>query len=258
MRVSARCVGTAWEKGDASRVGSRLWSKKVITGIVGVFVLSSVLGGAGWWLARLGHVDSGFGTIDGPPSKAKQLTKQDTTAVGDNNLSRVQAKGLLQQVATKRSRVETVKIGDVAVGFKEFGETESKCYRDRHYAKLLEGGFVTVTPYLGERRPSGAYIIMCKVQFTDKVNPYLLGTQQGLRAGETEAKLKVADQIILEITGITRPSDMFGQTVAQVEFRYEYRPTQLGLLLGVDSRQPLGVQEGNETFVLYDDGWRVE
>lgn len=257
-RFCATC-GKRLGEGDSSRVGSRLWNKKVITGIVGAFVLSSGLGGAVWWFARSGDFDSALGTSNVPAIQARQLTKQDTTAVGNDSLSRVQAKELLQQEATKRPLIETVKTGDVHIGFKEFGHNETECYKNRYYANLLADGFATVTPYIREKTPGGiSPHIMCKIQFTEKATPYLLSTQQGHRAGETEAALKVADKVINEITGITRPSDMFGQTFVQVEFRYEYKPTPLWRLLVASARQGLGMQEGEETFVLYDDGWRVK
>jgi len=64
---------------------------------------------------------------------------------------------------------------------------------------------------------------------------------------------------VQEITGIAKPSDMFGHTIAQVEYTYMAKLNELGLLFaestsGEYREKIVSIKQGKKTFELYDDG----
>ena len=60
----------------------------------------------------------------------------------------------------------------------------------------------------------------------------------------------------VEVTGISKPSDMFGQKICTATYIVHYQITPFGEILVSKDEINLSKQ-GNATFVLYDDGWRI-
>lgn len=59
----------------------------------------------------------------------------------------------------------------------------------------------------------------------------------------------------VEVTGISKPSDMFGQKICTATYIVHYQLTPFGEILAKDEINLS--EQGNATFVLYDDGWRI-
>lgn len=119
-----------------------------------------------------------------------------------------------------------------------------------------ENGYITTTPH----EFSGVYLgssytaLKCTIKLTDKAKPFILKKDRG-----DVVTLKVVDGIDVEVTGVTKPADMFGHTVSEAEYTYTYKLNDLGKSLStasVDANKD-NPRKGKAAFRLFDDGWRL-
>lgn len=77
-----------------------------------------------------------------------------------------------------------------------------------------EAGFITGHPqeFTGRFLGSDYTAIKCTIRLTDKAQKYVLKTEGGDRV-----TLKVVGGVDIGVTGVTKPADMLGQTVSEVE-----------------------------------------
>lgn len=118
-----------------------------------------------------------------------------------------------------------------------------------------EAGFVTATAqeFTGRFLGSDFTAIKCTIKLTDKAQKYVLKTEGG-----DNVTLKVVEGVEIDVTGVTKPADMFVQTVSEVEYTYTYKFNPLGKALAESSQKDSKPNEGKALFRLFDDGWRLE
>ena len=153
-------------------------------------------------------------------------------AAADDSLSREKAKELIQQSLSDKDV-------EVTINLRRYNETL--------FSELGKNGYLLLPPLGEERRPS---------QLTEKIAPYVVKNYQGFPG---EVRLKLGKLVVLAVTGITKPSDAFGQTIATVEYTAMGDLNELGVLFrsyGPDKSID-DPWKGSKTFVLYDDGWRL-
>jgi len=90
------------------------------------------------------------------------------------------------------------------------------------------------------------------VEFTSKVQPYLLPTPEKEKAIHVQ-KVKLADEDLVEVTGIKTMEDG-KQAVAEYTTAYK-NVSAFSVLAGINFNET-AIHKAN--FVLYDDGWRLE
>lgn len=113
-------------------------------------------------------------------------------------------------------------------------------------AGLEEKGLLTVKRTLTLSESGNPLII-----FTDKAKPYLLETPEKDKA-ENIQLVKIADEDIGEVTGVK----MLEGNRAEVEYTTTFKNVTLFSTL---SKLKLKKKETHKaSFVLYDDGWRME
>lgn len=91
------------------------------------------------------------------------------------------------------------------------------------------------------------------IEFTEKASPYLLPTSEEDKAMHIQ-KIKLADEDLVEVTGIQTSTD--GKS-AVVEFTTTLKNfTPLNALVTRKLKENEAINK--VSFVLYDDGWRME
>jgi hypothetical protein len=95
---------------------------------------------------------------------------------------------------------------------------------------------------------TGSYILY--YEFTAAASPYLIKTDSD------KLLVAVAEVDSIYVTGVSRPSELFGKTICEAHYNVHYKPTPFGeVLLGPED--PL-IENLTRGFELYDDGWRME
>lgn len=90
------------------------------------------------------------------------------------------------------------------------------------------------------------------VEFTSKAQPYLLPTSEKDKAIHVQ-KIKLADEDLVEVTGITTMEDG-KQAVAAYTTAYK-NVSNFSVLTDINFKKPT---TRKAKFTLYDDGWRLE
>lgn len=136
-RFCSTC-GNPVGEGAAFHAGNPLWNKKVLTGILGVFVLSGGLSGAVWWLARSGKVQdpSGSYVLEGDSELPLELMRGGKCR---------QWRGSTGRPCTYSIEKNTIML-DLFLPF--FGEVITKgiIERDRIYLDLEDRNLITGKP----------------------------------------------------------------------------------------------------------------
>jgi hypothetical protein len=135
-------------------------------------------------------------------------------------------------------------------GFGNFMNVKNtSCHEEANPPFLLEKeGLVTVqrTQKLGD-------VGQPLIQFTEKAQPYLLHTPEKEKATDVQ-KVKIADEDLVEITGIKTEND--GKD-ALVEYTTAYKnTTPFSALMPVDFSDKRNVRKAR--FSLTDNGWKLE
>lgn len=92
------------------------------------------------------------------------------------------------------------------------------------------------------------YRYVYEIRPTEKGAKYLDGRSGAIR---------LADREVIEVTGLTKPADLFGRNVSRATFTYKLIPTPFGKIY-LDVAEQDKTSTGTAMFVLYDDGWRLE
>lgn len=126
-------------------------------------------------------------------------------------------------------------------------------WRDWHAAS--KAGFVTATAqeFNGRFLGSDFTAIKCTIKLTDKAQKFVLKTEGGDRV-----TLKVVEGMDIDVTGVTKPANMLGETVSEVEYAYTYEFNPLGKALAKSAQEGSKPREGKALFRLFDDGWRLQ
>lgn len=104
--------------------------------------------------------------------------------------------------------------------------------------------------------PSRFYEDWFELNLTQKAKEYVLNekVESGWGNKQKIAIVKLANLDEVEVTGLTAPSDAFGQKMCQANFTATYKLTPFGEVFKDNVKT---VQQGSATFILYDDGWRL-
>lgn len=151
---------------------------------------------------------------------------------GPKELSRADAERII------RKELQFPRVVDYSVFCTELDQA-----RIAFNSTLDEDGLLTVSQDI--RNPM--------IVFTEKAKPYLLPTPEADQAMHIQ-KVKLADEDLVEVTGIQTRSD--GKT-AVVEFTTTLTNfTPLNALLSRKLKETNAINK--VSFALYDDGWRIE
>lgn len=207
------------------------------------------------------------------------------SACGDSSgLSRGKAADMIQEKINKSGDFPTV---TVKVG-KAFFDVPKGEYRKDSVCASLMNDENTPAGYVPYRRPNGKWrnwgfaheegfmrspseivsgmwlgspstSLKCTFELTDKAAPYVVGKDR-----DDIVTLKVVDGVDIEVTGVSKPADMFGSTISEAVYTYTYKLNPLGKALAKpfqsigDSEKNGDVSgQGKRVFRLFDDGWRL-
>lgn len=132
--------------------------------------------------------------------------------------------------------------------------------RWKNWAAADEAGFLTSTAVVYAYRDLGRprEAILCTFDLTEKATPYILKQERGV------VTLQAVESVDVSVTGFTKPADLMGQTVSEVEYTYEFELNPLGEALATPVRSLSAQPEEERTpqrrsayFRLFDDGWRL-
>ncbi|MCI0556885.1 MAG: hypothetical protein MN733_00180 [Nitrososphaera sp.] len=204
-------------------------------------VVAVVLGGTLIWMFRSEKVD----VLDVVNGKSQ---------VSNYDLSRNTAENKITEKlepVTQYGVLSPIKVFFDAKGAPREGVVPSEAIKGRE--KELSDGLIKIS-YLRRDWRSKA---------NDEISSYwyvfaVTTTELGARYVDSKTgQVKLADRHLIEVTGVTKPSDMLGQIVSNVQFTYKLVTTPFGkiYLAATGNDKTL---TGSATFALYDDGWRLE
>lgn len=125
----------------------------------------------------------------------------------------------------------------------------------RNWHAASEAGFITATPqeFRGRFLGSDYTAIKCTIKLTDQARKYVLKTED-----RDVVTLKAVESVDANVTGVTKPADMSGQTISEAEYTYTYAFNPLGKALAGPEQEGAKPREGKALFRLFDDGWRLQ
>jgi hypothetical protein len=187
---------------------------------------------------------------------------------GNGSLSRGKAEDLIEKKLNETKEWPTV---DIQVGKHYFNlNPEKSCliamksgsnpagyvpYRTHglDWSSADKEGFIAVETqeYAGRFLGSDYRALQCTIKLTDKAQPFVK------QAREDVVTLGIADGADVEVTGVTKPADMGGQTFAEAEYKLTYKLNALGKALKRDNETLAQSRDRKEGFRLFDDGWRL-
>lgn len=193
---------------------------------------------------------------------------------GGTELSRAKAKRLLEKQGYMPAPVYIhTQLGKATFKY-ENNDAEKMAEADLILYKGLErlGYLKLLKTYWEKKHSFGDRYFIIEAQLTEK------GRQEGRRNEKLfvlekiiKAEIwdfKICDRVIEEIIGITNPSpDYAGRIVAYVRYRWKYSNFTPVYGIYKESLRVIGQTPeydkdksyiGEATFILYDDGWRVE
>lgn len=181
-----------------------------------------------------------------------------------NDLSRKKAEALLKPYAEANPSTISIQLDDVVSSSGRQGDPlersqEVPCWRELAAKGAVSAPRLSPDPVAGRR---GANYVSYGVEVVDPTNLVQVETEQVTGRVMVSARVRRASVIrsrreIVSIDGIARPSP----ALSVVEFSYIENAT------GFDSPAcysygtralPSGTETGRASFVLYDDGWRLE
>lgn len=117
-----------------------------------------------------------------------------------------------------------------------------------------EAGFIAVSAQMFYYRDLGRPFtaIKCMSQLTDKAKEYVV--ENDFFRGTI---LKAVEAVEVTVTGVTKPAEMVGHTLSEVEYTITYKLNPLGQALA-GSKEAEDEQKHRAAFQLFDDGWRLE
>jgi len=197
-------------------------------------------------------------------SKAAKAIEERVNAKGDYPTVAVQVGDHYFSPESGEYRLDTVcfplmEHGRNPAGYVPYTQPKGKW---RNWQAAAEGGFITATAqeirgvYLG--MPYTA--IKCTIRLTDKAEPFVKQ-----KDGRDVVTLKAVERVDIKVTGLSKPGDLYGQTVSEAEFTYAFKFNPLGKALAEPTKSLTGSapqeerpNQGRALFKLYDDGWRLE
>jgi len=176
-------------------------------------------------------------------------------ACGNGGLSRQEAKVLIQDHFEKNPATARFPIGELAgsrgndISVRACTNIFAKSLPEYEYLAALQQGLIEFHP-LGQRQSGYIKVPVCRVDLTEKAKLYSLGKSENL------AIVKLADKVVVEITGVIKLAGKSGRKASAVSYKWKHhKPTPFGEIFLPDHLG--GSQESSITLVLYDDGWRL-
>lgn len=123
----------------------------------------------------------------------------------------------------------------------------------KEYLQAQNDGLLKITPI--DAKIGFLSSLRCNIEPTDKGKSFVVGYNSQDPLGH-RALVKGADIKVIDVTGITKPSDMFGQKYCVANYTYKLQPTPFGKVF-LSKNKLDKIHMGNAEFVLYDDGWRL-
>lgn len=112
--------------------------------------------------------------------------------------------------------------------------------------KLEENGLIK------EVKPCSRCLGSIKYQFTEKAKPYLKSEQDKNRLVNSLAIAVLTD---VRVSSVSKPADLKGYKVCRAIFTVNYKLTPIGEMV---SLKPDLSKNGEATFVLFEDGWKLD
>jgi len=155
----------------------------------------------------------------------------------------------------------------IGCGPKELSRSEAKqlLIESKTYPKVIDYDIYcsdgrVANKVAGGQLEQNGFVVVSKVRtgdkpfftFTEKASPFLLETSQRDKEVDIQ-KVKLADEILVEVTGITSAED--GKK-AVVE--YTTRIENISPFAALLDREIKSAATRKANFTLYDDGWRLE
>jgi hypothetical protein len=156
------------------------------------------------------------------------------------------------QSEEKLSREKAFRLISQEMKFPKVYAYDVFCGDTEHAKKLLDAGMENEGLVSVKRTQKVADIGQPIIEFTEKASPYLLPASAEEKKTNIQ-KVKIADEDLIEITGIKLEND--GKS-AVVEYSTGYKNiTPFATLVRTDLTKPT---TRTAYFALYDDGWRLE
>lgn len=202
-----------------------------------------------------------------------------TVQCGQGDLSRGRAENLIKEAAKKEPKTMKFEAGDengiveiwYAPGYTYDPEHQSEplgnrfAKDSRKFVLLKDKGLITYEMILkcGDdaakrhpRDPARFYFDAFRVALTSKAKSYVIkeDIQQSFGRKKKIVTLLLSEVDKIDVSGVSKPSDMFGHRMCTVDYTIHYKPTPFGEIFLEKDRM---IHKGQMPFVLYDDGWRI-
>lgn len=118
-----------------------------------------------------------------------------------------------------------------------------------------EAGFVALNAQMFSYRDLGRPFtaVKCTPELTDRAGAYVVARDDFYRG----TVFKAVESVEVTVTGVTKPAEMVGHTLSEVEYTITYKLNPLGQALA-GSKEAEDEQKHRAVFQLFDDGWRLE